>query len=162
MISKRQEIFFYHRLSTCKLFSSTDCTDNFFKIPQILHNRGSLCRQLFSDAPLGQTIYFSNFSHADSFFPITIPPGENNGSSLKEIIQSTTHWDSQGNKKNAISVSIAFSFDVLIRNENIIPMDAKQKIILHVERVTSNQSWVINTIEEIMSRSNLYKRMFNF
>ena len=60
MISRRQEIF---------------CTIdyNFFLIPQISHNRGSLCRQFFSDAPLRQTIYFINFSHADNFFPVTIP-----------------------------------------------------------------------------------------
>ena len=30
VISKRQEIFFHHRLSTCKFFSSPDCTDNSF------------------------------------------------------------------------------------------------------------------------------------
>ena len=28
-------------------------------------------------------------------------------------------WDSQGNGKNAISISIAFCLDFLIRNENI-------------------------------------------
>ena len=40
----------------------------FLKIPQISYNRGGLCRQFFSDTPLGQTIYFSNFSHSDNFF----------------------------------------------------------------------------------------------
>ena len=29
VISGRQEIFFHHRLNTCKFFSSTDCADNF-------------------------------------------------------------------------------------------------------------------------------------
>ena len=28
-------------------------------------------------------------------------------------------WDSQEKEKNAISISIAFSLDVLIRNENV-------------------------------------------
>ena len=28
-------------------------------------------------------------------------------------------WDSQGNEKNAISISIAFCLDFFIRNENI-------------------------------------------
>ena len=71
---------------------STHCADNFLKIPQISHNRGGLCRQFFSDAPLGQTIYFSNFSHADNFFPIMIPPlGKNNGPSLRGNLYSV-HW----------------------------------------------------------------------
>ena len=36
-------------------------------------------------------------------------------------------WDSQGDEKNAISISIAFSFDFLIRNENIISEEHKTK-----------------------------------
>ena len=48
----------------------------FFKVPQILHNVGGLCRQFFPDAPLGQTIYFSIFLMQAIFFPITISPGE--------------------------------------------------------------------------------------
>ena len=47
-----------------------------FLIPQISHNRGSLCRQFFSDAHLGQTIYFSNFCHTDNFFPNHDTPGK--------------------------------------------------------------------------------------
>ena len=52
-------------------------------------------------------------------------------------------WDSQGNEKNAISISIAFS--ISIRNENITSEECEKKpfeIILHVGRVTSFQSWV--------------------
>ena len=48
--------------------------------------------------------------------------------------------------KNAVSsISIAFCLDFLITNENILPRNAKQKlleIILHVGWVTSLQSWV--------------------
>ena len=36
-------------------------------------------------------------------------------------------WDSQGDEKNAISASIAFSFDFLIRNENMISEEHKTK-----------------------------------
>ena len=54
-------------------------------------------------------------------------------------------WDCQGNEKNAISISIAFCFDILIRNENITSEECKTKnpleIILHVGRVTGLQSW---------------------
>ena len=40
--------------------------------------------------------------------------------STKEIIKhATLQWDSQGNEKNAISISLAFTIDILIRNENI-------------------------------------------
>ena len=46
-------------------------------------------------------------------------------------------WDSQGNeKRNAISISIAFSIDFLIRKENISSDERKTKnrlrIIMHV------------------------------
>ena len=34
-------------------------------------------------------------------------------------------WDSQGNKKNSVSISIAFCLDVLIRNENITSEECK-------------------------------------
>ena len=53
--------------------------------------------------------------------------------------------DSQGDKKNAISISIAFCLDFFIRNENITSEECKRKlfqIILHVEQVTSLQSWM--------------------
>ena len=54
-------------------------------------------------------------------------------------------WDSQGNEKNAFSISIAFCVDFLIRNENITSEECKTKnrfeIILHLRRVTSLQSW---------------------
>ena len=79
---RRQEIFCYHRLNACKFFSSTHCADNFFSIHQIFHNRGGLCRQFFSDASLVQTIYLSNFSHADNFFLNHDTPPGNNGSSV--------------------------------------------------------------------------------
>ena len=36
-------------------------------------------------------------------------------------------WDSQGNEKNAVSISIAFSLDFFIRNENIISEERKTK-----------------------------------
>ena len=48
--------------------------------------------------------------------------------------------------KNAVSISIAFCFDFLIRNEDITSEEFKTnkpfEIILHVERATSLQSWV--------------------
>ena len=48
--------------------------------------------------------------------------------------------------KNAVSISISFCLDFFIRNENITSEECKTKkpfeIILHVERVTSLQSWV--------------------
>ena len=53
-------------------------------------------------------------------------------------------WDFQG-MKNAISISIAFCHDFLIRNENNFRGMQNKKpfeIILHVGRVTSFQSWV--------------------
>ena len=47
---------------------------------------------------------------------------------------------------NAISISIAFCLDVLIKKENITSQECKTKktfeIILHVGQVTSLQSWV--------------------
>ena len=86
VIFRRQEIFFYHRLSACKFIFLHSLCRNFFKIPQISHHMGGLYRQFFSDARLVQTIYFSNFSYADNFFPScdTPPPprGKNNGPSL--------------------------------------------------------------------------------
>ena len=36
-------------------------------------------------------------------------------------------WDSQGNEKSAISVSIAFCLEFLIRNENITAEECKTK-----------------------------------
>ena len=56
-------------------------------------------------------------------------------------------WDSQGNEKNAISISIAFCLDFLIKNANITFEKCKTKknpfeIISHVGRVTSLQRWV--------------------
>ena len=74
MISRRAGNFFPPSTEHLQIFSCTDCADNFFLIPQISHNRGSICRRFFSDAPLRQTIYFINFSHVDNFFPIMIPP----------------------------------------------------------------------------------------
>ena len=45
----------------------------------------------------------------------------------KRINPTCDPWDSQGNKKNAISISIAFSIDILIRNENITSQERKIK-----------------------------------
>ena len=36
-------------------------------------------------------------------------------------------WDSQGDEKNAISISIAFYLDFFIRNENITSEECKTK-----------------------------------
>ena len=36
-------------------------------------------------------------------------------------------WDSQGNEKNAVSISIAFCHDFLIRNGNITSEECKTK-----------------------------------
>ena len=55
-------------------------------------------------------------------------------------------WDSQGDEKNAVSISIAFCLDFFIRNENTTSEKCKTKkpfeIILHAGQVTSLQSWV--------------------
>ena len=52
-------------------------------------------------------------------------------------------WDSHEDKKNAVSISIAFCLGFLIRNENITSEKCKTKklfeIILHVGRVSSLQ-----------------------
>ena len=56
------------------------------------------------------------------------------------MIQCATLGISKG-MKNAVSTSIAFCLDFLIRNDNIISEECKTKkpfeIILHVGRVTS-------------------------
>ena len=57
MISRRQKIFFL------PLIERLHCAEK-FRITGV----GS-AHNYFSDAPLGQIIYFSNFSHADNFFP---------------------------------------------------------------------------------------------
>ena len=36
-------------------------------------------------------------------------------------------WDSQGNEKNAVTISTAFCLDFLIRNENITSEECKTK-----------------------------------
>ena len=46
--------------------------------------------------------------------------------SIKEIIQRATLGIPKG-MENAVSISIAFSFDFLIRNENIISKERKTK-----------------------------------
>ena len=55
-------------------------------------------------------------------------------------------WDSQGNEKNAVSISVAFCLDFFIGNENITSQKYKTKKsfekILHVGPVTSVQNWV--------------------
>ena len=60
------------------------------------------------------------------------------------MIQCATLGIPKG-KKNAISISIPFCLDFLIRNENLASEECKTKtpfeIILHVGRVTSLQSW---------------------
>ena len=84
MISRRKESFSTSIEHLQVFFLHSGCADNFFKIPKILHNiLGGLCRQFFSDAPLGQTIFSIFFmSHADNFFPNHDTPREKNGSSL--------------------------------------------------------------------------------
>ena len=52
-------------------------------------------------------------------------------------------WDSQGNEKNAVSISIAFCLDFLIRNENITSEECK-KTFETILRVTSLQSWKVS------------------
>ena len=38
-------------------------------------------------------------------------------------------WDSQGDEKNAVSISIGFCLDFLFRNENITSENVKQKAV---------------------------------
>ena len=73
MISRRQEIFLL--TLTCRQF--------FLKFPTIPITRVASTNNSFSDASLGQTIYFSNFLHTDNFFPNRDTPWENNGPSLR-------------------------------------------------------------------------------
>ena len=47
--------------------------------------------------------------------------------SIKEIIQRATHGIPEGMKKNAVSISIAFSINILIRNKNITSEEQKTK-----------------------------------
>ena len=81
VISRRQEIFspsFEH----LQIFPPSPLTGGqFFKFPKS-RITGVVSADNFLDAPLGQTIYFSNFSHANNFFPIRILPEKNNGQSL--------------------------------------------------------------------------------
>ena len=61
----------------------------FFKFPKFPIAGVASADNFFSDAPLGQTIYFSNFSHADNFFPNRdTPRGKNNGLSLSIWLSS--------------------------------------------------------------------------
>ena len=64
--------------------------------------------------------------------------------------------DSQGNEKNAISISIVFCLDFLIRNANIASEECKTRrpfeIILQVGRVTSLRSWRV-----VKNRTFIYK-----
>ena len=46
---------------------------------------------------------------------------------MKEMIQCATLGIPKGMKNNAISISIAFCLDVLIRNENITSEECKTK-----------------------------------
>ena len=53
-------------------------------------------------------------------------------------------WDSQGNEKNAISISTAFSINISIRNENIVSEEHTKnpfEMILYVGQVTGLRSW---------------------
>ena len=91
MISRRQE-FCSQSFEHLQVFSSTDCADNFLNFPKSRITR-VISADNFLDAPLAmrQTIYFSNFSHADNFFPIRMPPGKTmvspkiNGKNVKFI-----------------------------------------------------------------------------
>ena len=70
---ERLQIFFLHSL--CRYF--------FLKFLRFPITGLASVDNFFSDAPLGQTIYFSNFSHADNFFSQSrYLPGKNNGPSL--------------------------------------------------------------------------------
>ena len=79
MISRRQEIF-PPSIEHLQMFFLHGLCRHFFLICQISHNRVSLCKQFFSDAPLGQTIFQQFFScrqfFSQSRYP---PPRENNG-----------------------------------------------------------------------------------
>ena len=84
VISRRKESFLHHRYSTCKFFLHSSCADNFLKIPQILNNiPGGLCRHFFQMHLWDRQFFqFFSFLMQTIFFPITIPPGENNSLSL--------------------------------------------------------------------------------
>ena len=49
---------------------------------------------------------------------------------IEEMIQCATLRIPKGMQKNAISISIAFCLDFLIRNKNIISEECKTKILL--------------------------------
>ena len=64
------------------------------------------------------------------------------------MIQCATLGIPMGNETNAVSISIAFCLDFLIRNENVTSEEYNTKspfeIIWHVGRVTSLQSWKVS------------------
>ena len=64
--------------------------------------------------------------------------------------------------KNAVSISIAFCLDVLIRNENTTSEECKTKTVWN--NITCTASYKPSKLggKKIMSRSNLYKWMFYF
>ena len=145
MISRRQEFFFHHRLSACKFF------------PPLW-----LCKQFFLDAPLGQTIYFSIFSHADNFFfPITIPPprGGNNGPSLSDvdlITQMRIIVASEDNRKNKIAAAAA-------EIKSILSMKPKEQVKTKSvdvdsvqtqakDKATANGADILHAIEQLKSK----------
>ena len=49
--------------------------------------------------------------------------------SIKEMIQLATLGVPKGMKKNAVSISIAFCLDILIRNENITSEECTTKTV---------------------------------
>ena len=58
--------------------------------------------------------------------------------STKEIIKRATFEINKG-MKNAVSISFAFTVDILVRSEN---MKKLFEIILHVEWVISLRNWL--------------------
>ena len=144
MISRRQEFFFHHRLSACKFF------------PPLW-----LCKQFFLDAPLGQTIYFSIFSHADNFFSQSrYPPrGGNNGPSLSDvdlITQIRIIVASEDNRKNKIAAAAT-------EIKSILSMKPKEQVKTKSvdvdsvqtqakDKATANGADILHAIEQLKSK----------
>ena len=84
--------------------------------------------------------------------------------SIKEIIQHANVWIPKG-MKNAVSIYIAFTNDILIRNEHITPRNTKQKAVWAdlASRLNYKPSrWVDIPIVEVIAQSIPYEWLFYF
>ena len=102
VISRRQEMFFYRRLSACNFSLSTHCADNFFKLPKFPITGVASADNFFRCTSGADNLFQQFFSCRQFFYPIAIPPpgscrqffpnrdtpppGKNNGPSLIDFL----------------------------------------------------------------------------